>query len=81
MSDDPWLRLREGPCRSLRSKEMFYDNGIPWEERGSSGIYWCSHTHKCLGPDGTVVSNEDCRPDRSCYEPIIQIGTSDAPAV
>jgi hypothetical protein len=68
MSDDAWLRLREGPCRCLRSKEMFYDNGIPLEERSGSGIFWCSQTHKCLGPDGTVVSPEDCRTHRQCYE-------------
>jgi hypothetical protein len=68
MSDDPWERLRERPCRFLRSKEMFYDNGIPVEERGSSGIFWCGQTYKCLGPDGTMVSNEECGPQRSCYE-------------
>ena len=34
MSDDPWERLKNSAgCRHLRSKEMFYDNGIPLEER------------------------------------------------
>jgi hypothetical protein len=68
MSDDPWERLRQRPCRFLRSKEMFYDNGIPLEQRSGSGIFWCGHTHKCLGPDSALVSDEDCRPERSCYE-------------
>lgn len=68
MSNDPWLRLSEGPCRCLRSKEMFYDNGTPLEERSGSGIYWCSRTHKCLGPDNTVVSPEDCLTHRPCFE-------------
>jgi hypothetical protein len=67
-TDDPWIRLKERPCRYLVSKEMFYDNGIPLEDRSGSGIFWCSQTHKCLGPDGTVVSTEDCGPARACYE-------------
>jgi hypothetical protein len=68
MSDDPWARLRDRHCRCLRSKEMFYDNGIPLEDRGSSGIFWCSQTHKPLGPDDLVVSMEECGPHRKCYE-------------
>lgn len=68
LPDDPWTRLSQRPCRNLRSKEMFYDNGIPLEERSGSGIFWCGETHKCLGPDGTMVSTEDCGPGRSCYE-------------
>jgi hypothetical protein len=68
MSDDPWLRLGEGPCRYLRSKEMFYDNGLPLEQRSGSGIFWCSHTHQCLGPDNSAVSPEDCQEHRSCFE-------------
>ncbi len=68
MSDDPWTRLRVRPCRHLCSKEMFYDYGVPLEERGGSGVFWCSHTHNCLGPDGTMVAREECSPERSCYE-------------
>jgi hypothetical protein len=26
---DPWARMRDRHCACLRSKEMFYDNGIP----------------------------------------------------
>ena len=68
MSDDPWARLSQRHCHCLRSKEMFYDNGIPLEERGSSGIFWCSQTHKCLGPDNATVSMEECGPHRPCYQ-------------
>jgi hypothetical protein len=68
MSEDHWARLRERHCRHLRSKEMFYDNGIPLEDRGSSGVFWCSHTHKCLGPDYSTVSMEECTPERVCYQ-------------
>lgn len=67
MSDDPWIRLAEGPCRNLRSKEMYYDNGNTSVERGS-GIYWCSHTHQCLGPDNSTVSPDDCQSHRDCFE-------------
>ena len=67
-SHDPWTQLSQGRCRHLVSKEMFYDNGIPLEERSGSGIYWCDQTHKCLGPDNTSVSAEECLPSRSCYE-------------
>jgi hypothetical protein len=64
---DPWARMRDRHCACLRSKEMFYDNGIPLEDRGSSGIFWCSQTFKPLGPDGIVVGVEDCTPGRTCY--------------
>jgi hypothetical protein len=47
---------------------MFYDTGIPLEDRSGSGIYWCSHTHRCLGPDNSTVSPEDCQDHRSCFE-------------
>jgi hypothetical protein len=67
-TSDPLVRLKERRCRYLVSKEMFYDNGIPLEERSGSGIFWCSQTHKCLGPDNTSVSAEECLPTRSCYE-------------
>jgi hypothetical protein len=56
------------PCRHLRSKEMFYDTGTPSGESHGSGIFWCTHTANCLGPDGTPASDEDCGPDRNCYQ-------------
>jgi hypothetical protein len=68
MSDDPWIRLKILPCKHLRSKEMFYDTGTPLEERSGSGIFWCEHTQRCLGPDDSPVSREECVPQRGCYE-------------
>jgi hypothetical protein len=47
---------------------MFYDNGIPLEERSGSGIFWCSHTQNCIGPDGRIVSLEECVTARPCHE-------------
>ena len=70
---------RHTPCRQLRSKEMYYQSPGEQEDQFSSGIYWCSHTHKCLGPDGMTVSKDDCGQHRSCFEQLIQVGQSDPP--
>ena len=66
MSIDP--RENHRPCRHLRSKEMFYDSGTPPGESHQSGIFWCTHTANCLGPDNRPASGEDCGLDRNCYE-------------
>ena len=43
-------------CRCLRSKEMFIDaEPDPRLPSMGSGIFWCIHTHNCLGPDGKVA--------------------------
>ena len=68
MSTDLWNQRNSQPCRHLRSKEMFYDTGTPQEEQSTSGDFWCTHTSRCLGPDDKPASDEDCGPERSCYE-------------
>ena len=68
MSMDPWEEFNNQPCRHLRSKEMFYDTGVSLEERSGSGIFWCTKTSQCLGPDRKPASDDDCGPDRRCYE-------------
>ncbi len=68
MSDDLGYRPNHRPCKRLRSKEMFYDTGVPPEERAGSGIFWCTHTQNCLGPDGKPASRDACGPTRQCYE-------------
>lgn len=63
---------RESPCLRLRCKEMFIDYGTsePFQLKDSaSGIYWCSHTQDCLGPDGEVAHVTFCTAGRGCYEP------------
>ncbi len=68
MSTDSSNQRNHRPCRYLRSKEMFYDTGeTPGEEHGS-GLFWCEHTNQCLGPDGHPVADEDCGPERNCYQ-------------
>ncbi|MDE3179519.1 MAG: hypothetical protein KGM47_07630 [Acidobacteriota bacterium] len=61
----------EAPCLRLRCKEMFIDmgTGVPFDLKDSgSGIYWCSHTQNCLGPDGQIVHFTCCTQGRGCYE-------------
>ena len=68
---DPALNLIgiQPHCRSLRCKEMFIDTGREFRmEDSGSGIYWCSHTQTCLGPDGDVADPEHCRSGRGCYD-------------
>ena len=56
-------------CRFLRCKEMFIDTGRDFHvSQSGSGIYWCSHTQNCVGPDGQTVTLEDCRWGRSSHE-------------
>ena len=60
-----------GRCKLLRSKSMFVEEEPdPSVARSDSGICWCVHTQNCLGPDGDVVTPENCRPGRSCFEPL-----------
>jgi hypothetical protein len=33
------------------------------------GLYWCSRTMTCLGPDGRVADEESCCEGRGCHEP------------
>lgn len=57
------------PCRLLRCKEMFIDTGDTFDIRNTgSGIYWCSHTQTCLGPDGQVAEPDNCKAGRGCFE-------------
>ena len=62
------LNVIQQNCRLLRSKGMFIDSE-PDPSVPSSGepIYWCIHTMNCLGPDGQVVTRENCQPGRGCY--------------
>jgi len=56
-------------CRFLRSKEMFiqsqHDPTVP---SGRSGHFWCVHTQTVIGPDGKVVTDQECVAERMCFE-------------
>jgi hypothetical protein len=59
-------------CRCLRSKEMFYEveGGADPIHASGSGIFWCTHTQNCLGPDGQVAEPKRCKPGRECYDAV-----------
>ena len=64
-------KLDHPPCRFLMSKEMFIHlDEAEWNiYQSHSGIFWCTHTQNCLGPDGRVAEPESCTPGRACHEP------------
>jgi len=70
MSDDvSRMGIPQEHCRLLRCKEMFIDTGRAFDITNTgSGIYWCSHTQTCLGPDTEVADPEHCKAGRGCYE-------------
>jgi len=48
---------------------MFIDTGREFDITDTgSGIFWCSHTQTCVGPDGSVADPEHCKAGRGCYE-------------
>lgn len=58
-----------GRCRRLRWKGMFIDaEPDPTVPNPSDGLFWCTHTMNCLGPDGSVASPPSCAPSRACFE-------------
>ncbi len=61
---------RPNLCACLRWKEMFiwaeHDPTVP---PSNTGIFWCLHTQKSLGPDGKVAEPASCdSPERSCHQ-------------
>jgi hypothetical protein len=62
-------RVGRDVCRRLRSKGMFIeaepDPNVP---NTGDGIYWCTHTMNCLGPDGKVAGKHLCKAGRGCFE-------------
>ncbi len=60
---------RPNLCAALRWKEMFiWAERDPTVQPSNSGIFWCLHTQKPLGPDGRLVEPGFCSsPDRGCH--------------
>ncbi len=57
-------------CSRLRWKGLFIDaEPDPTIPSMRSGLYWCSNTMTCLGPDGHVADEEGCCEGRRCHEP------------
>lgn len=58
-------------CKRLRWKGMFVEAAPdPTVPNMSDGFVWCTHSMNCLGPDGKAADRDNCKPGRSCYEPI-----------
>jgi hypothetical protein len=59
-------------CRFLRSKEMYIHVAEPdWHlSHSHSGIFWCTHTQNCLGPDGQTAEPTTCLTGRTCYQAV-----------
>ena len=59
-----------GCCSNLRWKGMFIDvEPDPTIPNTRDGLYWCSQTMTCLGPDSRVADEESCCEGRRCHEP------------
>jgi hypothetical protein len=62
------LKVLTERCGNIRWKGMFVDaEWDPTVPRSSDHLCWCLHTQNCLGPDGQVVGEDACNPNRSCY--------------
>ena len=68
MAIDEHDRTGNCVCKHLRSKEMFYQSETAEDQDFASGLFWCTHSQNCLGPDGRAAGDEECLPGRSCYE-------------
>jgi hypothetical protein len=60
----------ESCCCKLRWKGMYIDvEPDPTVPNMRDGLFWCSTTMTCLGPDGRVADEESCCEGRVCHEP------------
>ncbi|MGO4883145.1 MAG: hypothetical protein ACLP59_20330 [Bryobacteraceae bacterium] len=58
-------------CQHLNWNGQFFDTDWgPTDPAPSGRVYWCQHTHNCLGPDGQAVDAGECNPARECYRPL-----------
>ncbi len=72
LREDPLPVINHAPCQHLLSKAMFVTGEVDTreEDEAEHGHYcWCNMTQQALGPDGGLVSRQECNPRRSCYQP------------
>ena len=67
---DQFPELKDGHCKHIRSKEMFYEIERTEAPNYSARLYWCAHTHIPLGPDQKPCEMEKCNGSRPCFERI-----------
>ena len=66
----PSTEVQSPFCGDLRSKKFFMLDVLPTEEEqylDSSNHCWCYQTQQVVGPDGSPVEPDACRPGRACY--------------
>jgi hypothetical protein len=60
----------ESCCCNLRWKGLYIDaEPDPTIPNMRDGLFWCSQTMTCLGPDGHVADEDSCCEGRRCHEP------------
>ena len=58
-------------CLHLRWKGIYVDvEPDPTIPNMRDGLFWCSQTFTCLGPDGQVASERHCCDGRGCFKPV-----------
>jgi len=69
-SDLPVLQPTAERCRSLLSKGLYINAGLPpGKEAVGDGNFWCGKTQHTYGPDDRLCDGLECRDSsRSCYE-------------
>lgn len=67
---DQFPKLKDGHCKYIRSKEMFYEVERDAPPNYSSRLFWCHHTQIPLGPDGKGCDMQTCCDERPCFERI-----------
>lgn len=60
----------EPACRHLRSKQYYmdYSGHASGMDSGVPVSCWCLKTMKPVGPDSLSVTQDECTPDRECFE-------------
>jgi hypothetical protein len=61
-------RIDDDRCQLLRWKGMYVLSEVdPNVGHSNDGLFWCHHTHNCLGPDNKLVDDYECNETRKCY--------------
>ncbi|HSK79714.1 MAG TPA: hypothetical protein VLQ45_24885 [Thermoanaerobaculia bacterium] len=70
-STRPSFRGVAACCSRLRWNGLYVDvEPDPKIPNMRDGLFWCSHTMTCLGPDGRVATERHCCEGRRCFEPL-----------
>ncbi len=79
-STKPRTVVLKPTCIHLRHKLMYCDErqatpGLV-DDSSDTRIFQCMQSHECFGPDEQGVNPSDCQPSRTCFEPVLSIGTT-----